>query len=176
MSFKQSEQMHAVTSGHDGRPTHYPEIEDYPELLFYIQRNMNINAVIYEVNFLSGGMLHLDEPIKISWLHFEDNLNTQPKELNVIQQKLAYGYHHIVIHPELISFRFVSYEQLTFYLAKNEEGRFRVFLKSEEGNIELKNIYIYAEDLGVFPQVKYAELFGKYRSDKKVYYKKLIFE
>ncbi len=168
--------MHAVTSGHEGRPMHYPDIDDYPELLFYIQRNMNINTVIYETNFLPGGVLNLDEPIRISWLHFDDDLNREPKELNLIQQKLAYGYHHCVINPELISFRFVSYDQLTFYLAKNKAGRYRVFVNAHEDRVELKNIYIYAEDLGVFPQVKYAELFGMFQAESAGYYQKLIFE
>jgi hypothetical protein len=175
MSFSQSEQMHAVTSGLEGRPPHYPHIGDYPELLFYIQRNMNINTVIYEANFLPGGLLNLDEPIRISWLYFDNQLNTEPKELNLIQQKLAYGYHHSVIHPELISFRFVSYERLTFYLARNQAGRFRVFVNAEEEKVELQYIYIYAEDLGVFPQVKYAELFGNCRLDGRAFYQKIMF-
>jgi len=36
-------------------------------------------------------------------------------------------------------------------------------------------IYIYAEDLGVFPLVKFAEFFGKNAVTGDKYYKKLIF-
>lgn len=50
---------------------------------------------------------------------------------------------------------------MTFYLAKNAAERFRVFTKFSGEYIEIDHIYIYAEDFGVFPQVKFVEFLEK---------------
>ncbi len=142
------------------KPTDYPEIEDYPELLFYIQRNQNHNTVVYEVNYNSGQLLNLTEPILVHWLRFENQKVVEKQSLNYIQKKLAYGYRFKVISNELISFEIISYDDMKFYLGKNAEGRFKVYFIDNGLNIVLESIYIYAEDLGVFPQVKWAEIFG----------------
>jgi hypothetical protein len=176
MHYSQSEQIHSVTFGHDGRPAHYPLLEDYPELLFYIQRNQNKNTVIYEVNLHQGGLLNFAEPIRISWLYFDDALQQESRELNMIQKKLAYGYHFQVIHPELVEFRFVSYDEMALYLAKMADGRFRVFTRIDGQQVCLQMIYVYAEDLGVFPMVKYADLYGLSRENGTPFYKRLVFE
>lgn len=171
MFFVQSEQNISVTKGQEGRPDNYPLIDDYNELLFYIQRNQNINTVIYEVNTLPCGMINLNDPIKISWMFFEGNRQQKVEKLNLIQKKLAYGYHHKVINNDLIEFQFVSYDDMTFYLAKNAAERFRVFTKFSGEYIEIDHIYIYAEDFGVFPQVKFVEFFGKSKTNN--FYNKL---
>ncbi len=93
-----------------------------------------------------------------------------------MQKKLAFGYHFKVISNELIEFRFVSYDLMVFYLAKDKTGRFRVYTSLEDQNIELEIIYIYAEDLGVFPQVKFAEFYGLSTLCKEKFYKKLILQ
>jgi hypothetical protein len=158
--------------GDQGRPRYYPYIEDYGDLLFYIQRNQNLNAVIYEINYQSG-LINLNDPMKIHWLKYGENDLVVQQELNIIQKKLAYGYSHQVINHELLIFQFVSYEDMKFYIAKNTDGRFRVFFSWHGQNVELAYIYIYAEDMGVFPQVKFAEFFGTISSTKELFYKKL---
>jgi hypothetical protein len=156
-----------------GRPSHYPEIADYDTLLFYIQRNQNLNAVIYELNHDQAGFINLNEPIKIHWLKYEMNQPVIQQELNFIQKKLAYGYLHEVISHELLAFRFVSYDNMKFYIAKNKADRFRVFFTWQGQNIELISIYIHAEDMGVFPLVKFAEFYGITTSDHAPFHKRL---
>ncbi|MFZ1750518.1 MAG: DUF4833 domain-containing protein [Saprospiraceae bacterium] len=165
-----------IAFGYDGRPDTYPDVEDYPELLFYIQRNQNTNSVIYELNNVHHQLINLHEPIKIKWANFDQNGICETNELNIIQKKLAYGYHHHVISADLIEFRFVSYDDMKFYLAKNSKDRFRVFTKIGDTNIQLRMIYVYAEDLGVFPQVKYAEFFGTETNTGVYFNKKLILQ
>jgi hypothetical protein len=156
-----------------GKPEHYPAIDGSDTLLFYIQRNQNLNAVIYDVNYDHSGLINLNEPIKIHWLKYEIDQQVVQQELNFMQKKLAYGYHHEVISSELMVFRFVSYDNMKFYIAKNKAGRYRVFFFWQGQNIELVSIYIHAEDMGVFPQVKFAEFFGKSSDDNTPFYKRL---
>lgn len=173
MFFTQSDQYSSIVYGQDGRPSDYPMIETYPELLFYIQRNQNINTVIYELNLLPGDILDLNNPINVSWVYFSESGEKSIQELNYIQKKLAYGYHHKIISNDLIEFKFVSYDQMTFYLAKDAKNRFRVRSRFEGENVDVDMLYIYAEDLGVFPQVKFVEFYGKNSRTQLPFYKKL---
>lgn len=160
-----------------GRPPHYPEPEMYPNRLFYIQRNQNTNAVIYEANTLHGGLLNLSNPITVNWVEFDPETGAESTHgLNQMQKKLAYGYNFEVIHHDLIRFNFVSYSDLTLYLAKTGEGDYRVVTQIEGTKAFLHRIYIYAEDFGVFPQVRFAELFGKNTETQLPVYQKLIIQ
>ena len=150
MFFVQSEQYTSATSGQEGRPANYPYMDAHPDLLFYIQRNQNINTVIYELNMLQGGLLNLQEPIKISWVFFEENSQVKVDELNLIQKKLAYGYHHKVISNDLIEFRFVSYSDMTFFLAKNNCGVFREMCIRDSSNIDAADGFVFREIPAIF--------------------------
>jgi hypothetical protein len=176
MSFNPIITEHRVTEDLQGRPSDYPFIDDYPNLLFYIQRNQNFNSVVYETNILAGGLLNLNQPINIHWLKYEKNGIIEQHQLNYLQKKLAYGYQHKVISNDLIEFRFVSYDQMKFFLGKNSLGRFRVYTKMNDANIEITSMFIYAEDFGVFPQVKFAEFFGTNVTTGDSFYKKLNLE
>ncbi len=176
MFFTQTEQYETLVKGQYGRPDDYPDIDGYEHLLFYIQRNQNQNTVVYEPNFKLGGLLDLNEPMTINWIKFEDNGDQEIQPLNYIQKKLAYGYNFRVISNDLIEFCFVSYTSMKFYLAKNKKGRYQVSATIEGVLSIIDNIYIYAEDMGIFPQVKFAEFFGRCQSTNKNIYKKLYLQ
>jgi hypothetical protein len=138
-----------------GRPVDYPTPER-KGLLFFIQRNHNTNTVVYEMNTTSANIINLDEPMKIYWIEYDENM--EEVELNFIQNKLAFGYDANVINNDLIEFRFVSYEK-RFFIEKFQNS-YRVITKINGENSVLKNIYVYAEEFGVFPVVKFIELYG----------------
>lgn len=171
----QLDQDAALHKGLTGRPAHYPEPQMYPHRLFYIQRNQNTNAVIYEANLLQGGLLNLSDPISINWVEFDpETLEESTHGLNHIQKKLAYGYQFDIIHNDLIKFNFVSYPDLTLYLIRTQNGAFKVVTDISEQRAYLQRIYIYAEDFGIFPQVRFAELFGVETESQSLLYQKLI--
>lgn len=155
------------------KPSDYPDIEDYPGMLFYIQRNQNHNTVVYELNYTPNQMLNLCNPVLIHWLRYEDSRFVEKQQLNYLQKKLAYGYKFEVISGELIEFEFVSYDEIKFYIGKDNFGRYRVFFIDKGINIVLESVYIFAEDQGVFPQVKWAELYGKTSDSGQAFYKRI---
>ncbi len=162
--------------GHKGRPSHYPSIIREDGLLFYIQRNQNINTVIYTVNTKSGGVVDLCEPISIQWIKYKDDGSQETQDINYIQRKLAYGYNHTVISNELIEFVFVSYSDLKFYICRSGDSHFVVKARFAQNLIEIDHIYVFAEDLGVFPQVKFVEIFGWTEDDHQPFYHKIKFD
>ena len=176
MFFTQTEQYETIVSGQHGRPEEYPDIEAYDHLLFYIQRNQNRNTVVYEANCLYNGLLDLNDPISIKWIKFLENGDEEIQPLNFIQKKLAYGYDFKVISHDLIEFCFVSYSGMKFYLSKNKKGAFQVSTSLDGVKSIIDRIYIYAEDMGIFPQVKFAEFFGRCLVTNEGIYKKLFLQ
>ena len=161
--------------GEAGLPRHYPVPCETENLLFYIQRNQNENTVIYELNRDNNGLIHLDLPMVASWIQY--SWGGQKKELNYIQSKLAYGYNSIEINRDLIQFNFVSYEKLLFFISKNEKtDRYMVSCKINNELAQLKNIYVYAHEMGVFPDVKFIELYGQNLENDIPVYEKIAIE
>jgi hypothetical protein len=82
------------------------------------------------------------------------------QELNAIQNQLAFGYNSTWISHELIEFSFVSYEVLKLYIAMSEDGQYRVITNFGDQKVILNNIYVYAHEFGVFPDVRFVEFYG----------------
>lgn len=153
----------------EGRPSHYP-VPDREGLLFYIQRNQNINTVVYELNQSAEGLINLNSPMHVYWIKYNENM--KEVELNFIQNKLAYGYTFEVINAFLVEFKFVSYEKRFFIERMNE--KFRVITKINGQNSILSNIYVYAEEFAVFPDVKFVEFYGTDLDTGKDVFEKII--
>jgi Domain of unknown function (DUF4833) len=151
-------------------PLDYP-VPSKEGLLFYIQRNANINTVVYEINTNECGQILLDEPMKVYWIKY--NKYQEESELNYIQNKLAYGYKPKVINQDLIEFEFVCYPKI-FYIHKLAPNNIRVVTHINGVYSYLNNIYVYAEEFGVFPDVQFIEFYGTTVEENKVCYEKII--
>jgi len=158
--------------GIKGLPEYYPTPCDNELLLFYIQRNLNTNTVIYELNLGETGQINEESPIKIYWIKYSEG--GHKKSLNYIQKTLAYGYNSKKISNELFEFQIVSYDKIKFYLDVSN-GRNVVMTKLNDELVELSNIYVFADEVGVFPEVKYVELYGMSKDSILPVYQKITF-
>ena len=158
-----------------GLPEDYPSPVEREDLLFYIQRNQNKNTVVYELNRNNSGEVSLDLPMHAYWIKYTDGGDV--KELNVYQDQLAYGYHSQSINSETFEFHFVSYEELKLFIVKDGiKDEFKVVCKINGEISVLSNIYVYAEELGVFPKVEFIELYGQELKSGLFTYEKIIIE
>jgi len=158
-------------TGEVGLPENYP-IPREENLLFYIQRNLNINTVVYTLNLDNKGDIVEKEPIKVYWVNYLNG--NERKRLNKIQNNLAFGYKSWKINNNTYKFQIVSYEKLDFYLTKDDTGKFRVFSMIDNQMTVINNVFVYAEQFGVFPQVKFIEFFGYSVEDSFPIYDKLV--
>ncbi len=165
---------HHPLKGEHGLPEHYPTPPLNNNSLFYIQRNQNKNTVIYELNRLHDGTINREFPMHVFWIRYSDK--GEQKELNYIQNKLAYGYHSRIISKNCFEFHLAAYEKQKFYIDLNQKGESFVFTKLDDRLCRVTNLYVYAEELGVFPRVKYVEFYGFDVETKIPAYSKSIFE
>jgi len=135
----------------------YPKPENTTDLLFYIQRNHNWNTVIYKLNRTATGEINTEIPMHIQWIMY--NKAGEIEELTFLQNKLAYGCEYNMINNESFEFHFVSFPEMQFFLAKRDT-KFSTFYRRDGKLLKLSNVYVHADEFGLFPDVKFIEFYG----------------
>lgn len=132
-------------------------------MLFYIQRTINMNTLIYEINYQENGEINKKKPITIYWLEFENNGKKSP--LTYVQEKFAYGVEIEELDGSEMIFivNLVSYKKIKIYLKPSvKEGLYRAFVPIREKECQLTNILInIVGGTAIKPIVDFIELFGK---------------
>ncbi|MFT6335590.1 MAG: hypothetical protein ACJATI_002345 [Halioglobus sp.] len=157
--------------GHKGLPEHYP-VPDVKDMLFYIQRNQNENTVVYKINRNCSNYLNKSNPFYVFWKQYYQG--GKDSEINIIQQKLAYGVEHDIINSDTIRMNIISYPEYKIYVNKDEGDTYKAISKIDGAWAQLSNVYVFAEERGAFPVVKFLELYGTRLDDGLPCYEKII--
>lgn len=138
----------------------YP-VPDFPNLLFYLQRNKNSNTIVYEANLLADGKLDPKNPVSVYWLRYQED--SSRRELNWIQRWWAYGIDfepakdgsgHYILSPVALKHRKIS-------LSLDEKGKPVATMKLNGKITRVKRIYAMAEETSWLPTVKYVQMKGE---------------
>ena len=147
-----------------------PEKTD--KLLFYLQRRINANTVVYELNRNANGDIDIAEPVKISWI--KNAKDTAREPLNYIQRTFAYGLEIKLIDAGKKSFsvEFVSYRKKQLFLLKSAfDNKYHIYAYINNKLSVLEKVFVQIEG-GTFwfPNIKYVELKGNipYASEEVV--------
>ncbi len=73
----------------DTPPGEYPVPQGISDLLFYVQRSMNINTIIYQLRTDKKGALISENPVDYYYINYAHK--KEREEVSYIQKKLAYG-------------------------------------------------------------------------------------
>jgi len=139
-----------------------------PDMLFYIQRSVNENAIVYALKRDSKGRVVKGRPLDVYWKRYQEDGSRA--ELDFIQRTFAYGIRtkDKGDHYEL---RCVAYDAkpLVLYKSSIAANDPRVYAETSEGMMTLTRIFVQIEG-GTFwlPNVKYVELHGTNENGKVV--------
>lgn len=127
-------------------------------LLFFLQRDPDANTVVYELNYNTDGTLQQSNPIKGSWIRY--NEGQQFKELSPIEKKFAYGVKSKPIGEDEYEIRLVAYKKMPMYLKKSEtDHKYHIYIKDEGKDLLLKRIFVRVNGGSFwFPKVEYIDL------------------
>jgi hypothetical protein len=152
----------------------YPVPPKTDELLFYIQRNHNENTIVYDALFSETGDLNSEKPIDVYWLRYQED--SARKELKWIEEKYAYGidWERKEGAENEFDMELVADEDRRFTLKLIAPFHAALFTKINGHPSILERLYIEADNSGVWPAVKYIELFGTDATTKKTVYEKYI--
>ena len=145
------------------RKKELPTPEKINNLLFYIQRSINISVINYVLNTDEKGELNVTEPIKAYWKNYASDGSAEP--LNYIQRKFAYGIEVKMLDADKKSFcfNFVSYKKKKIFLLKSlVDNKYQAICEINNKMAALDRIFIQIEG-GSFwvPKIKYIEIRGK---------------
>jgi hypothetical protein len=141
-------------------PLHFPTPKNIDNMLFYIQRDPNINTAIYAINYQENGKIDKSNPIKAYWIRYAEK--GVKKDFTYIQRKFAYGIESKTVNNEEFELQFVSYRKLPLTLKKVDfDQKYHVFVSVNQKKIQVEKIFVRIEG-GSFwlPNVKYAEVTG----------------
>ena len=127
-------------------------------MLFFLQRDPDTNAVVYELNFNSDGTLQKNAPIKASWVRYKEKQKF--KELTAIEQKFAYGILSKLIAEDEYEIRLVAYKKMPMYLKKSgTDQKYHLYIKDEGKDLLLKRVFVRINRGSFwFPKVQYIDL------------------
>lgn len=134
-------------------------VPDVPGLLFYIQRDPDVNTVVYTLNADESGRLNQKEPIKISWIKYTEGGVHKP--LNIIQKDLAYGLSVKPNGQEQYDVKAVAYPKMQMQLQKGKDNKYQVRVALDNRKCILRRIFI--RIIGgshLHPDVAYLEFHG----------------
>jgi hypothetical protein len=145
--------------------------ETTAQRLFHIERNKNANIVVYDAQVLPDGNLPEKDPVDVYWLKLaEDGAR---KNLNGIEKKMAYGFdvrerdgNRLVLKMKADVGRELTVDAVA--------DTFRAMITIDDRQAQLNRIYIFAEEGGLLPSVKYIEFFGTDLQTKEEVYEKYL--
>lgn len=128
-------------------------------LLFYIQRDPDINTVCYTVKLNDDGDVDLKDPIDIFWIRYAEN--GKRKKLSTIQREFGYGLSFKPITADSILVKALSFPNRAMHLVRNQNKSYVVKMKISGHICELKRIYLrITGGSALAPQIEYIEFYG----------------
>jgi hypothetical protein len=149
----------------------YPVPKGIENLLFYVQRTLNTNTIIYQLNTDSKGDLIEKDPIKYYYINYAHKGEVEP--VSNIQKRLAYGIDVQLTDEAKKSYSFTlnSVKQRILYLVRSpKDKKYHVYCEINKKLSLLTNIFVIMDpkSIGLF-KVKSIELIGKdIESDSEV--------
>lgn len=141
----------------------FPKPTGIKNMLFYIQRTLNTNTIIYELNTDAAGELNAKEPVKLYYINYANRGETEA--VSGIQKKYAYGFDIKLIDAEKKTYSFAlnAFKSRTLYLTQSPKDKaFHVFCNIHNQLAMLSFVFVKMESDKIgFPHVRSIELIGK---------------
>lgn len=136
----------------------YPVPRDAGQV-FYIQRSMNSNTVVYRANLRGDGSLDPRDPITAYWRRFNDA--GEAVGLSFLERQFAYGVGARPLRGEDgFRVRFVALPALDFRL-RIADGAPGLFLTEAGRELRLAYGYLDLDERGTIPRVTRLQLVGR---------------
>lgn len=138
----------------------YPTPTD-KNMLFYIQKSFNTNAVVYTANIGRDGKLDPIEPVKVFWRRYQED--GRKRALKYLEKKFAFGINLKTVKGKENAYVFtlVSLKELKFYVTQDKHGHAKIATTIANRPAKLNRVFVNAEWRKVFPKVNSIEIFGR---------------
>ncbi len=140
---------------------------DYPlppaseRRLFFIQRSMNANTVVYDARLGTDGRLDPKRPVEVYWLRY--NTSGKRRKLNWLERNFAYGVDTDPdpARPGQFLVRVAALEGRRFRLSLDDEGRARAEMTLAGRPALLRLVYVTLDGESAFAEVRHVDFHGE---------------
>lgn len=133
------------------------QVPDEPNQLFYIERSVNANSVVYAAKLDAQGNFDSRSPVDVFWRWF--NVDGHKKPLNFIERLMAYGVRVKAASGKSATFSIVPLPERELNLTMDEQHKPQAVMRI--GSHTVKLVYVYLEVIdGLIPQVPSLDIFG----------------
>lgn len=140
----------------------YPVPND-PGMVFFIQRSMNPNTVVYAARHDADGRLDRRRPLTAYWRRFNDE--GEARKLSFIENQFAYGVRTSARRDGGWNVRFSALPDLGIVLERDETGAPVLTYRPDGQPIDLSFAWLQLDESGMLPSVTGVSLFGERRAD-----------
>jgi hypothetical protein len=136
----------------------YPVPPKTKELLFYIQRNKNENAIVYEARLDANGDLMDKDPVRVNWIRYTEGGVREP--INLFENRMAYGVRHDRSKDGVAWMNFVASNKYPFRVEVNDDGQAEARMLISGRYARLDRVKVQAKESGFLPKILYVDICG----------------
>jgi hypothetical protein len=135
-------------------------VPNEPNMLFYIERSVNSNTVVYAANLDSHGRIDPNDPVNAYWRWY--NVDGHKKPLIFIERMLAYGVKSVTRRGPhgAITFKVAAVPERTIILDLDSHGQPEALMQFGGRWVKLVYVYLQVDDSGFLPKVPALDIFG----------------
>ncbi|MBL7940531.1 MAG: DUF4833 domain-containing protein [Flavobacteriales bacterium] len=128
------------------------------ELLFYLQRNKNANAIVYEARLDQHGQLMAKDPVVVHWIRYTDG--GKREGISIFEDKWAYGVRHTRTEKGVARMRFVASNKYPFRVEVAKDGQAEARMMINGRYARLRHVEVQAKESSFLPKVLHVDLYG----------------
>ena len=154
------------------------DMKDYPtptdkNMLFYIQKSFNNNAVVYTANIGADGKLDPKEPVKVFWRRYQED--GRIRALKYLEKQFAFGvnFKKLKNKENAYVFTLVSLKKMKLYVTQDKNGVPTIATVIANKPAMLKRVFVTAEHTKLLPKVFFVEVYGKDMKTGDLLYEKI---
>ena len=146
---------------------------DDPNVLFYIHKNTNPNAIVYAVNLSDNNKINPSNPIEVFWRRYQED--GRKKKLAWLERTFAFDFKvkPLAGKENAYVFNLVAMKEKQLYATQDKEGKPIVLTTIAGETALLEKIYLMVDDTKRIQSVLSMELFGKNPKTGDLVYEKI---
>jgi hypothetical protein len=160
-------QLTSLITEPDQIPRIRPEfkVPDEPNQLFYVERSVNSNTVVYAARFDAHGAIDPKTPVDAFWRWY--NVDGHKKGLNFIERMMAYGVRaNSPRRNQPVTFTIAALPERTLTLDLDDHKHPEALIQIGGRTVKLAYVYLEVVD-GIVPSVPSFDIFGTDKASGK---------
>lgn len=138
----------------------YPIPERTDQRLFYIQRNISKNVVVYDSNLNEEHELDQKRPYKMYWKRYNENLGGKEFDLTWLERTMGYRLKVLESAATECKVSLISYKKRKFKIVKTPSGKVEARIDIKGRPAIMWYIFMHMED-SFWPDVHFLEIGGQ---------------